>query len=195
MSSTGTQVVVNPTQDSPETGDGPPEKMPPKRFVHRTFLLGMAIGFLQMLLSGLALGVVLDLLRRGTLVTPGSILLPMGCLAVSALALGSMAGLRKHQRFRSWLPLLCYLAGMGLCAALILLEKSHHLGDGGLRGFFLQPEASLPGGDATGFLAPLTLAPEALGLAGALGALPFLCILGLHVHPGSRRLLKWMSMK
>src|SRR2546425_8551475 len=104
MSTTAAKLVVPPPEIHAQSHEGPPEKTCAQKYVHRTFLCGLAIGFLQMLLSGLALGMVLDLLRRGTMVTPGAILLPMSCLAVSALALMSMTGLRKHQRFRSWLP-------------------------------------------------------------------------------------------
>jgi hypothetical protein len=194
MSSTVTRLVVSPVPPATQATDAATEKMPSQKYVHRAFLLGLAVGFLQMTLSGLALGVVLDLLRRGTLVTPESILVPMGCLAVSVLALGSMLGLRKHQRFRAWLPATCYFAGMGLCAAMVLLEKTAYLGPGGLRGFMLQPGAHLPGGGPTGYLEPLTLAPLAVAAAGALGSLPFLSIFALYLHPESRRLLRWMKM-
>jgi hypothetical protein len=84
---------------------------------------------------------------------------------------------------------------MGLCAFLVLLDQNHYLGQGGLRGFFLQHEAKLPLEGGKGWLAPLNLAPRALAVTGALSALPFLCIFCLYVHPGSRRLLKWMAMK
>src|SRR6185295_12303321 len=121
MTSSTTQFVVDAKQADTQTPGGPPEKTLPQRLVHRTFLCGLGIGFLQMLLSGLSLGVVLDLLRRGTLVTPGAILLPMACLAIYGLGLSFMAGLRKHQRFRSWRPLLCYLTGLAVSVALVLL--------------------------------------------------------------------------
>ncbi|MGH9361189.1 MAG: hypothetical protein ACRD2T_04675, partial [Thermoanaerobaculia bacterium] len=190
MSSSAAQVVLRTPVHPPQGDGGSLEKTPAQRVVRLAFLVGVTVGSLQILLSALGLWVALDLLQGGVLVTANSILLPLGCLAAYLLAFSSMAGLRKHQRFRSWFPALCHLAGMGVGTFMVLLHQTRHFGEGGVTGFFLQLGASAPAAKLLGLLTPVPMAALALALAGILGSLPLLSIFYLWVRSDSRRLLR-----
>jgi len=169
---------------------GPPVKTLAQRLIHRTFLCGVLVGPLQVVLAALALWIGLALLGEGTLVTRGAILLPVGSLVCYSLALASVARLRKHQRFHSWLPAICYLVGLTACGAMVLF----HLTDpSGLKDFFVQPKAKLPPGEMGGEPRSIFLAAATLSVAGAMGIFPLFYILRIRMNSDARRLLRWMA--
>ena len=187
------RTVEKPPEVMEQVGEAPAGMTPAQRLVRRAFLCGLGVGLCQIALSGLAFWVVLDLLRAGTLVTQWAILLTVGNVLGYALALHSMTRLRRHKHFRPWLPLILQTAGVALCAAVILLDRTTYLGEGGLHGFFLQPGARAPE-KTIASLAPVPLASIALGAAGFLGVFPIFGIIRIHLNAESRRLLKWMAL-